>query len=282
MTSSFLLIGQSNMAGRGFAHEVPAIVNESIQTLRNGHWQTMVEPIHNDKPAAGIGLASSFAAAWRLDHPDNTIGLIPAAEGGTSLDDWTVGGPLFDRAIAQAKLAQRSSAIQGILWHQGESDCQPERAQVYPEKLTVIIDAIRHQLALPTTPLIMGALGDFLPLGMHGKHFSNYPLVNKALETYAHNQPNCCYVTARGLTANPDGLHFNAQSLRLFGIRYYRAYSQKTHVPDPSPTENEILTSLYNRPLSKREEIFRLENSFATGKISIDAFQKALATLKEF
>lgn len=35
---SILLIGQSNMAGRGFTHEVPPIYNERIMMLRNGRW----------------------------------------------------------------------------------------------------------------------------------------------------------------------------------------------------------------------------------------------------
>lgn len=280
MISSFLLIGQSNMAGRGFAHEVPPIVNEGIQMLRNGRWQMMAEPIHNDKPGAGIGLASSFAAAWRLEHPDDTIGLIPGAEGGTSLDDWAVGGALFDHAIAQAKLAQRSSTIQGILWHQGESDCFPERAQAYQEKLTVIMQALRSELALSNTPLIIGGLGDFLPHGMYGQYFSNYALVNHALETYAHNQPDCYYVTAQGLTANPDGLHFNAASLRVLGIRYYEAYSQRVHVTMPATNENELLVRIYNRDLTTREKMYQLESSFATGKISIEEFQKERATFQ--
>ena len=43
---SVLLIGQSNMAGRGFLHEVTPIYNENIFMLRNGRWQMMVEPIH--------------------------------------------------------------------------------------------------------------------------------------------------------------------------------------------------------------------------------------------
>lgn len=38
---SFLMIGQSNMAGRGFVHEVVPIYNERIQMLRNGRWQMM-------------------------------------------------------------------------------------------------------------------------------------------------------------------------------------------------------------------------------------------------
>lgn len=278
MISSFLLIGQSNMAGRGFAHEVPAIINEGILMLRNGRWQMMLEPIHNDRPGAGIGLASSFAAAWRMDHPNHRIGLIPAAEGGSSLDDWAVGSALFDHAIAQAKLAQRSSTIQGILWHQGESDCFPELAASYQEKLTVIINALRNELSLPNTPLIMGALGDFLPHGMYGKYFSTYPLVNKALETY--HQPDCYYVSAQGLTANPDGLHFNAASLRVLGIRYYQAYLQKANILQPLPNEDEFLTTIYNRPFTKREKMFQLEISFATGKINVETFQQEMAVLQ--
>lgn len=280
MISSFLLIGQSNMAGRGYAHEVPAIVNEGIQMLRNGRWQMMAEPIHNDKPGAGIGLAAAFAAAWRQDHPTHRIGLIPAAEGGTSLDDWAVGSALFDHAMAQAKLAQRSSTIQGILWHQGENDCFPERAQVYQENLAVIMDALRHELSLPTTPLIMGALGDFLPHGMYGKYFTTYPLVNTALETYAQNHPDCYYVTAQGLTANQDGLHFNAASLRAFGLRYYQAYRQQMHVTTPLANEDKLLAEIYNRPLTKREKIFQLEVSFATGKMSVDTFLQESAALR--
>ena len=46
MTKSILMIGQSNMAGRGFVNEVPMICNERIQMLRNGRWQTMTEPIN--------------------------------------------------------------------------------------------------------------------------------------------------------------------------------------------------------------------------------------------
>lgn len=47
MVHSFLLIGQSNMAGRGFLDEVPPIHDERIKMLRNGRWQVMAEPIIN-------------------------------------------------------------------------------------------------------------------------------------------------------------------------------------------------------------------------------------------
>ncbi|MGO1300915.1 MAG: sialate O-acetylesterase, partial [Staphylococcus equorum] len=57
---SILLIGQSNMAGRGFIDSVKPIVDERIQVLKNGRWQMMDEPIHSDRSVAGIGPAASF------------------------------------------------------------------------------------------------------------------------------------------------------------------------------------------------------------------------------
>lgn len=50
---SVLLIGQSNMAGRGFLNEAAPIYNENIFMLRNGRWQMMTEPIHFDRSVAG-------------------------------------------------------------------------------------------------------------------------------------------------------------------------------------------------------------------------------------
>lgn len=89
------MLGQSNMAGRGFLNEVDPIYNEKIKMLRNGQWQMMTEPINYDRPVSGVGLAASFADAWSKAHPDEEIGLIPCAEGGSSLNDWHPEGILF-------------------------------------------------------------------------------------------------------------------------------------------------------------------------------------------
>lgn len=73
---SVLMIGQSNMAGRGFINEVPMICNERIQMLRNGRWQMMTEPINYDRPVAGVGLAGSFAAMWCMENQEDKIVLL--------------------------------------------------------------------------------------------------------------------------------------------------------------------------------------------------------------
>lgn len=276
---SFLMVGQSNMAGRGFLKAVKPIYDEQIKMLVNGRWQTMWEPINFDRPTAGIGLAASFAGAWRLKNEHEQIGLIPCADGGTSLDDWAVGGELFDNAVFQAKLAQRTSTLDGILWHQGESDSYADRSSLYYDKLTVIMDAFRHELECPDIPLVVGGLGDFLTAGRYGQYFTEYNLVNQALQRFADTKPNCYFVTASGLTANPDGLHFDALSQRKFGIRYFEAFHSKTNITAPLAFEEELIRVIQDRALSKAEQTTLLEIRFAAGELSLAELELQLSML---
>lgn len=280
MIHFFLMIGQSNMAGRGFLKNVPTIYNENIKMLRNGRWQTMVEPINYDRPNAGVGLASSFAAALHLKNQTNEIGLIPCADGGTSLDDWNVDGVLFKNAVFQAKMAQKTSELQGILWHQGENDCQPTNAKNYVKKFSIIVQTLREKLEVPNIPLIIGGLGDFLTQGMYGEYFEAYSMVNEELEKFAKNNPNCYFVTASGLTANLDGIHIDASSQRIFGIRYFEAFNEQKHILKPIDIENETLEMIYNKPLSKTEKIGLLNLKFSRGDLSLESYKTQMEKLK--
>lgn len=159
---SFLLIGQSNMAGRGFVHEVPPIYNERIEMLRNGRWQMMTEPVNYDRPVAGVSLAASFAEAWCRVNPGEKIGLIPCAEGGSSIDEWETEGVLFRHAVSEVKFAVENSELAGILWHQGESDSDSGKYKTYYEKLYRLVTDLREALNAADIPFIIGGLGDYL------------------------------------------------------------------------------------------------------------------------
>jgi len=269
------------MAGRGHLNSVPPIVNESIKMLRNGRWQMMAEPIHNDRPSAGIGLASSFAGSWQADHANEQIGLIPCADGGTSLSDWQVGGALFDHAVAQAKLAQRDSILSGILWHQGENDCSAEAASVYADKFEIMINELRHQLATPDIPVIIGAVGDFLPKGIYGAYFKEYVLLNDALLAYTKRDKSSHFVAAGDLLANEDQLHFDAASLRKLGIRYYHAFKNRTNVIKHLDDEGNLLETIYNHIPTAKEQAFVTEINFALGKITLNQFLTEIKAISE-
>ncbi|PIF47514.1 lysophospholipase L1-like esterase [Chryseobacterium sp. 52] len=273
MTHSFLMIGQSNMAGRGFLEEVPPIYDEKIKMLRNGRWQVMTEPLNYDRSTAGVGLAASFASAWRLFHnQEDDIALIPCADGGTSLDDWDIEGSLFENTVLQAKAAQKISTLQGILWHQGENDSLGNRHIQYQQKLTRIIEQLRKELNIPHIPLIIGGLGNFLGNGIYGKYFNEHHQINEALMQFTEANENTYFVSSDGLTANPDGVHFDAASQRKFGIRYFEAFHDKKNIPEALVHETDTLDTIYQRPLTKNEKMGILQHQFGLGKISVQEF----------
>lgn len=224
---SILIIGQSNMAGRGFMDGLAPIDNNRMIVLKNGRWQYMFRPVNFDRPFSGVCLAESFAEAYAKDHEDVKIGVIPCADGGTTLDQWAVGGALFDNAVSQAKLAQRTSQIVGVLWHQGEGDCAEELYPLYEEKFLKIMNAFRQQLGLENVPFIVGGLGDFLSDNVEfGDTLKNYQYINETLQKIASEQKMVGFASAKGLTSNPDVLHFNTPSLNEFGLRYYAEWKR--------------------------------------------------------
>ena len=225
---SFLMIGQSNMAGRGEFADVTPISNKQCYMLRMGRWQKMSEPINPDRSIlegkfhSGVGLAASFADDL-AKATDERVGLIPCADGGTILSQWMPGQVLYDHAVMQCKLAQRSSRIRGILWHQGESDCKDDaRVDAYQEKFITMITTLRRDLGDETLPVIIGELPhNIAPVWERGDR----PLrLNRIFGEIVRELPHSALVSAQGLSMKPDGIHFNAVSYRELGHRYARAY----------------------------------------------------------
>lgn len=211
----FLLIGQSNMAGRGKVEPQDQVLNPKIFMLNKDlKWVPAKDPLHFDKPAAGVGLGSEFAREFLKANPNATIGLIPCAVGGTSLDQWKAGGPLYDTAIERTKEAMKQGQLAGILWHQGESDSgNPANVATYAKRLAVMIARLRKDLHADKAPVVLGEL-------IHG-HKTN-DSVNVELAAAAKKIPLCALVSADGL--GNKALHFNAADLRKFGQRYAADY----------------------------------------------------------
>jgi hypothetical protein len=278
---SILLIGQSNMAGRGFIEDVSPIYNEHINMLRNGRWQMMAEPLNFDRHVSGVGPAASFAQAWTEDRPGKSIGVIPCAEGGSSIDDWAIDGLLTRHAISEAKFAMETSEIVGILWHQGESDSYGERFKTYEDKLLSLFKHLREELNALDIPIMIGELGHYLGEVGFGKSAVEYKQINQILSKVAHTERNCYFVTSKGLTANPDGIHIDAISQRKFGLRYYEAFSKQKHVLDILDKEHEWIDKVAKHELTKNERIFVQSTKFALGQLSFEEFSINISNINE-
>ena len=86
--------------------------------------------------------------------------------------------------------------------------------------------ALRKELNLFDVPVILGGLGDYLSAYPKDKALKNYTHINEALKCIAKNNTMTGFVSAEGLTSNPDFLHFNAESLYRFGIRYFEEWER--------------------------------------------------------
>ena len=252
MVYSFLLIGQSNAAGRGFLDEAQPFGEwkKKVRMLRNGRWQKMFRPVNPDRSFSGVCLAETFAREYVLADPEAVVGIIPCADGGTKLEQWMPGELLFDNAVNCAKLAMRTSVLTGILWHQGESDCAPELYPTYAERFQVMMDALRKELNMPELPVLVGGLGDYLPLYEGTENTKNYIHINRQLEQLGKEYPNCRFVSAEGLGANPDNLHFCAEALAEFGVRYFEAF-KAFGMPGAEAARDEIAEDLVRTELEQ-------------------------------
>ena len=225
----FLLAGQSNMAGRGAMSPADKVPHARVLMLnKDDEWVAAVDPMHFDKPdIVGVGLGRSFALALAERDPSITIGLVPAAVGGSPIDAWQPGAYYeptksrpWDDALRRARVATQAGTLKGILWHQGESDSTPELAPAYAARLAALVARFRDELAAPEVPFVLGQLGRFADAPWDASREQ----VDAAQRSLAQKVARVAFVSSEGLSHKGDKVHFDSDSLRALGRRYADAY----------------------------------------------------------
>jgi hypothetical protein len=235
----FLLAGQSNMAGRGAIKDLApadAAADSHVWALnKEGAWQPAMDPVHWDKPGAGVGPGKFFGRIIAAKEPGVIIALIPTACGGSPISTWTPGAfwdqtksHPWDDSITRAKRAMQDGTLKAILWHQGEGDSDARNAPLYEQNLTDLINRFRKELNAPELPFIIGQLGRF---DAEGAPWSAAKIeVDRAQRAVAAKMPHVYFVSAEGLVSKGDKLHFSTASQKTLAAGYADAYlkSQST------------------------------------------------------
>ncbi|MBQ3669772.1 MAG: hypothetical protein II920_11165, partial [Clostridia bacterium] len=126
----FAIAGQSNAAGygKGIMQDMPDI---RVHVKRNsGKWDMASHPLNDATDApdclnAPMGQTgtSPFIAFGRkhADYTNAPVGLLPCAQGGSSIKQWAPGmyRSLLDNMIAKIK---RAGGANAVLWYQGCAD----------------------------------------------------------------------------------------------------------------------------------------------------------------
>lgn len=216
----YILMGQSNMAGRGeISEEYKNESNPRVFMLdKNNQWVLAHHPLHFDKTVAGVGPGLAFAIKMANENLDIKIGIIPCAVGGTPIRTWQPGSydsatkkyP-YDDAIVRIKAAMKSGVIKGMLWHQGEADSKPEAAAIYIPQLKTLIERIRTITDNASLPVVAGELG---------RYKEQYQNINNELKKLPATVQSTAVASSEGLTDKGDGSHFNSSSAEKLGVRY--------------------------------------------------------------
>ncbi len=210
----YLLIGQSNMAGRAPIKDADREpIDRCFLLNAEGKWEPAVVPFNRystirkglgmQKLNPGYGFAQTLTERQRFV----SIGLVVNAKGGTRIGQWEKGTPFYTEAVRRAREAQKSGTLRGILWHQGESD--NGNPDGYVEKLVQLVQDLRKDLEVPDLPFVAGEVKAGSAI--------NAELV-KVPDVLAHT---AC-VSSQGLTTY-DRWHFDRRSMLLLGERYAEA-----------------------------------------------------------
>jgi acetyl esterase/lipase len=232
----FLLMGQSNMKGRGQVPEVqtehPRILNMNMVDDR---WCPAKHPLHkiddpdllNRPDNTGVGPGLDFARVLAERDEDVLIALIPVAWGGSSIKRWTKGADLYERTIRKANKAltdfpEGKARIAGALWLQGESDTFEDRYGPYAGKLDAMIQSLRRDMELPELPFIACTIGSFI---RNIEKFPHVKEINEDLMELPKRLPRTACVDARDIKGHiGDYLHFNTESQIIIGQRFAKSY----------------------------------------------------------
>lgn len=206
----YLLIGQSNMAGRApFTDKEAAEIKKCYLLNGEDKWEPAKNPLNRYSTIRkGLGMQKmnpgyTFSRKMLKNNKGVSLGLVVNAKGGTSIKLWAKESKFYNEALRRAKIAMESGVLKGILWHQGESD---ERDAKYLEKLKALVENLRKDLNAPNLPFVAGQV-------------NKVKLINDQIAELPKNVEFTAFVSSDGLTAM-DRWHFDAKSMKKLGERY--------------------------------------------------------------
>ncbi len=251
----WVLAGQSNMEGLGVqADSLPP--DDRVWSFSSaGNWEVAQDPLHKlwesftpchndiirpsltpeeaDMPdeelakrffregnGGGLGVAFGQALAAATGRP---LGLIPAAHGGTSLEQWnphnkdqgvhSLYGAMLER------IARSGGRLRGILWYQGESDANAEWAPSYLDRMTAWVGAARADTGIADLPVLVVQIGCYVVPDQSSTQW--WDLVREALRRLPEQVPHIAVTTALDLGLT-DCIHLNTPGLYRLGRRLAR------------------------------------------------------------
>ena len=209
----YLLIGQSNMAGRApFTEKESGPIERCYLLNAQDKWESAKNPLNRHSTIRkGLGMQQmnpgySFSKSMLEKDKGIFLGLVVNAKGGSSIKSWAKGSKFYNEALRRTKAAQKTGTLKGILWHQGEANSNNPVG--YLDKLKALVENLRNDLDSPNLPFVAGQI-------------NNFKEINDQIAKLPKTVPFTAFASSEGLQAMAmDRWHFDAKSMKLLGQRY--------------------------------------------------------------
>lgn len=216
----YLLIGQSNMAGRAaIPDEDKGPMEGCFMFDRENRWLPASNPLNrystiiSNTSNQRLNPGYMFAKTMRRSDPNVSIGLICNARGATNIEKWMPGTRYYDQAIKRVKTARATGVFKGVLWHQGEGNYTDTD---YHVKLKKLIAQMRKDLGDENMFFVAGGIceSDTSPGG---------EFINAQLARLPSEVPFTGFASSEGLDSFDGRWHFGPEDMKTLGRRYAEA-----------------------------------------------------------
>lgn len=223
----YLLIGQSNMAGRGKmlpedtlkAIEGVYLLGPEDKPVPAKNPLNQYSTIRKDIRMQQICPGTAFSEEM-YRYNGRKVLIVMNAKGGTTLSEWVEGTEFYSEAVRRCKEGMKYGTLKGILWHQGCGDSSSSKRDTYLERLAPMVKSLRRDLGVGNeVPFIAGELAYWRP---------SSAAFNEMIHGIGEAVPNSAWVSAEGCgplkpaslaTDHPDP-HFSREGQLLLGKRY--------------------------------------------------------------
>jgi len=212
---TYLLLGQSNMAGQGLVSELSdeqKALDSHIKFYLNGNLASL-------STLEKFGPEVSFAQVLSKKHPNSVIRLIKFAPGGSLMKDWISrdSGKHYDTLIKQVKKANGGvlPKIDGVLWMHGERDSKSKQlANHYEKELQTFFTMLKKDFQNDQLPVALARISipdAFRPAVAE---------IRSAEEHIAQISPFIHLISTDDLSKKSDKVHFDTQGQLVLGKRF--------------------------------------------------------------
>jgi len=231
ITEVVLVTGQSNALGSGTAfdasldapHPRAFAFTEDGWRIADLHqvWDLGWHPRNHPETDPSNNFGFHFVREAAQSRPERVVGFILVTFPGAGIEEWDYESDFYltirERVVAALNELPSKATIDGILWHQGETDWAD--TDFYSGKLNDLIQNFRGESWFgEQRPFICGET-------------AGAPLNNRLSALNADGDPWTGCVEAEDLPTINDDAHFSAVGLRILGARYANKYIQMTEQP---------------------------------------------------